>query len=268
MIRIPGEPRYPPSTSRGIPVVRNPTGGIRAVGGSRTPRGGVPVARVEERRRPPGSDIRVAVVEPESLFRTMLAGAIDRAPGLRTVVQADSISQARDLIAQDWIDVIVIEVGQVDGNGATLALDLQRSDPRLSVVAVTRHDVRAMVESTRRHLRRPWSYVSKLTQTNPDDLVETIRAAAMAPDNTPARPGEDGSLTPGPFEGITAQQLAVLRLISEGFTNGQVAAKLGLSRRTVENHLLGIYRAFEIDSDDVNPRVSAVLRFLTHSIRY
>jgi DNA-binding NarL/FixJ family response regulator len=229
--------------------------------------GGLPVARRSPDTPPrhTSSGILVAIVEPETLLRSMMADAVSRAPGMRTVVSVGSCREARATITPGLVDVVAIEVDQPDGNGATLALELQRADPRLSVVTVTRHDARGVIESTRRHLPRPWGYVSKRSHVTAGDVVNAIRQAAMAPDNTPppvtVRPGK-----PGPFAVLTPQQLTVLRLISEGFTNTQVAERLGLSRRTVENHLLGIYRAFDISSEEVNPRVTAVLRYLSHSI--
>jgi DNA-binding NarL/FixJ family response regulator len=209
--------------------------------------------------------VSVAIVEPETLLRTMMADAVSKAPGMRTVVSVGSAREARAIITPGLVDVLAIEVDLPDGNGATLALELQRADPHLSVVTVTRHDARGVIESTRRHLRRPWGYVSKRSNATADDVVGAILQAAMAPDNAPPPVTVRGG-TPGPFATLTPQQLTVLRLISEGFTNTQVAERLGLSRRTVENHLLGIYRAFDISSEEVNPRVTAVLRFLSHSI--
>jgi DNA-binding NarL/FixJ family response regulator len=196
-----------------------------------------------------------------------MADSLEHATDMEVAFQAGSCAEARARFRPGQADVVAIEVEQPDGNGATLALTLQRADERLSVVLVTGHDVRAIVESTRQHLRRPWSYVSKKADVSAADLVQALRRAALAPDQAPPAI-ESGGPQADPFKGLTAQQLAVLRLISEGFTNTQVADRLGLSRRTVENHLLGIYRIFEIGSDDVNPRVTAVLRFLSHTIKY
>jgi DNA-binding NarL/FixJ family response regulator len=291
LIKIPGA-RADVTSPRGIPIPNraNPrTGAQRAVGpisgqiraqgqysGRYTPARGMPVAptplagvprTAEPPPRRPGTPLRIALVEPETLFRGMMVDVVNRDSGMQVTVEADSCQQARELIRPGWVDVVVIEVDLPDGNGATLALDLQRSDSRLTVVVVTRHDVHSVIDSTRRHLRRPWGHLSKHATVGAAELLGTIRQAALAPDNTP--PADDPEPEkPAPLNGLTAQQFAVLRLISEGFTNTQVADRLGLSRRTVENHLLGIYRVFDISSDEVNPRVTAVLRFLAHSIRY
>jgi DNA-binding NarL/FixJ family response regulator len=128
---------------------------------------------------------------------------------------------------------------------------------------MTRHDVRPLIEATRRHLRRPWSSASKLSPMGADQLVATIRRAALAPESVGTAHVRANDI----FGNLTAQQMAVLRLIADGYTNQRVAERLGLSRRTVENHLLAIYRNLNISEDEVNPRVAAVLLFLSHTLK-
>jgi DNA-binding NarL/FixJ family response regulator len=96
-----------------------------------------------------------------------------------------------------------------------------------------------------------------------EQLVDTIRKAALEPEGTAEPPDRSSDI----FSELTGQQLAVLRLIADGYTNQQVAERLGLSRRTVENHLLAIYRTLDISEEEVNPRVAAVLLFLSHALK-
>jgi DNA-binding NarL/FixJ family response regulator len=49
-------------------------------------------------------------------------------------------------------------------------------------------------------------------------------------------------------KGLTAREVDVLRLVAQGMTDGQVADRLVLSRRTVQSHLNSIYGKLEINS--------------------
>ena len=247
-----------PRTGTG-PIIRRvpPTGGNRRVG---TGTGGVVRPGFGHNGR---GQIRVALVDQETLFRTMVTEAVDRSGDLRVVASLDSCAKARTFLTPGKVDLLVVDVEQRDGSGANLAVDLQRNDPRMGVLIMTRHDVSALIEATRRHLRRPWSFASKLAPMGANQLVAIIRRAALEPHGV----GAAFQANTDVFGELTGQQMAVLRLISDGYTNQRVADRLGLSRRTVENHLLAIYRALDISEEEVNPRVAAVLLYLSQTLK-
>jgi len=53
-----------------------------------------------------------------------------------------------------------------------------------------------------------------------------------------------------PFEPLTPRELDVLRLLAQRLSNHQIAARLVVSRRTVEAHLRSIYEKFGVKSRD------------------
>jgi DNA-binding CsgD family transcriptional regulator len=68
----------------------------------------------------------------------------------------------------------------------------------------------------------------------PPRAVERTTPAAAAPASHPA--------------GLTAREIAVLRLVAQGLTDAQVAEKLVLSPRTVSTHLTSIYGKLQVNS--------------------
>jgi DNA-binding NarL/FixJ family response regulator len=58
------------------------------------------------------------------------------------------------------------------------------------------------------------------------------------------RGGSSGSADP--LERLTGRELEVLRLVAAGRRNKQIAAELGISRRTVESHRESMMRKIEI----------------------
>jgi DNA-binding CsgD family transcriptional regulator len=55
------------------------------------------------------------------------------------------------------------------------------------------------------------------------------------------------SSLPAP-SGLTARELDVLRLLAEGLSNAQIAARLVISPRTVDNHLVSLYSKLHVSS--------------------
>jgi pimeloyl-ACP methyl ester carboxylesterase/DNA-binding CsgD family transcriptional regulator len=76
---------------------------------------------------------------------------------------------------------------------------------------------------------------------NADEVVDQLvgivsgrpaRPPGAAPSSTPVRP-------------LTNRQLEVLRMVAAGESNGQIAARLGLSINTIERHVANLYRKID-----------------------
>ena len=86
------------------------------------------------------------------------------------------------------------------------------------------------------------------------------RADALAARLAAPPPGRPRA-PPCPF-GLTAREAEVLRLVAEGLTNAQIAARLFLSPRTVKQHLPSIYTKLGVAS-----RAAATAFALDHDLR-
>lgn len=211
----------------------------------------------------------IAVVEDESLMRWMIRKIVEARPDMRLVHEAAGFAQGRDLVQPGTVDVVVMDIDLGDGDGVALASLLQQRDPRLGVLLFSSHDVLDLVLTVRDTMRRPWSYLSKKSSLEPATLARAIHATAtgevvLDPELIERSQARAGS----PLAALTKAQTKVLRLTAEGYSNAYIAETLGLSPRSVENHLRAIYKALEIPSENANPRVMAVLAFVQQSSRY
>jgi DNA-binding CsgD family transcriptional regulator len=73
-------------------------------------------------------------------------------------------------------------------------------------------------------------------------------AQAPPPPIERAAPPSSASTPAGHPAGLTAREIAVLRLVAQGLTDAQVAEKLVLSPRTVSTHLTSIYGKLQVNS--------------------
>lgn len=227
------------------------------------------MADAQEREQPGALAVRVAVVEDESLMRWMVRRIVEARPDMRLVHEASGFTEGRDLVQPGTADVVVMDIDLGDGNGVALATLLQQRDPRLGVLLLSAHDVLDLVLSVRDTSRRPWSYLSKKSSLEPVTLARAIHATArgevvLDPELVERASARDGSA----LAELTAAQTKVLRLVAEGYSNAYVAEALGLSPRSVENHLHAIYKALDVPSEIANPRVMAVLAFVQQTSRY
>ena len=179
--------------------------------------------------------VRVVIVVDEALGRSVLAAVLDADPRITVVHAVDTCARARAVIAPQTVDVLVVDAALPDGNGVALGVVLQRADPRMGVLLLTGGaDASALVRA----------------------VVATAHGQVVLDGGSG---GREPRLPGDPIATLTEARMAVLRLVAQGLSNRSVGRLLGLSPRSVENHLAAVYRALGVTGEDVNPRVTAVL---------
>lgn len=215
-----------------------------------------------------GRPTRVSLVEDEAFMRALLERALAEVDSVRVVHSLSGAQEAALAISPHSSDVAILDVNLPDGNGVALGLQLQRADPDLAIVLLSSQDVMGLFDTVQDEATRPWSYLSKRSTFTQNVLVDTVEAAAAGqvvvdPYLTQRSTPRAGS----PLAELTLVQFRVLRLVAEGLSNAAIAKRLDIKERSVEGHLLGIYRRLGIDGRESNRRVAAVLAFMRQTGR-
>lgn len=212
--------------------------------------------------------VRVGIVEDEALMRGMLEQTLNATEGIQVVHAVPAATEARLVFTPGSCDVALLDVNLPDGNGVALGVQLQRADPRLSIMLLSSEDVMGLFTTVQEEASRPWSYLSKRSTFARDVLVRAVLATAngeivLDPYLVQRSQPRAGSA----LADLTPAQFGVLRLVAEGLSNQAVAERLGINTRSVESHLKSIYQRLGIDGDGANRRVAAVLTFLEQTGR-
>ncbi|WP_034610814.1 response regulator transcription factor [Cellulomonas sp. URHD0024] len=213
---------------------------------------------------PSHQPIRVAVVEDQPLFRSMLEHTLDSSLGLETVVAVGTATEAARAIRPGLVDVAILDIDLPDGNGIALGVTLRRRMPGLGILLLSAHDAMDLLLDLPPDVAAGWCYLSKNSSTSEEVLVGAVRAAAVG--ETVLDPALLARMTPRAGSAVarlTDRQYEVLRLLAAGLSNSGIGDKLGITEKSVQNHVNGMYATLGIDSDPQrNPRVSAALRLL------
>lgn len=213
--------------------------------------------------------LRVAVVEDQELYRSMLTALIGAHPTTAVVVSVAGSSEARARIVPGTADIAILDVELNDGNGVALGVALRRRDPNLAILLLSAHDVMDLVLRLPADVAGSWSYLSKSSSLTMETLIRTLWATAQGQvvldpeliDVSRARRGSE-------LARLTDRQMEVLRLVAQGMSNQSVAESLHLSVRSVEGHLKLIYETLGISAaTTLNARVVATLAFLRDTSR-
>ena len=155
-------------------------------------------------------------------------------------VAADGLETIR-LVEQLKPDVLVLDLMMPGLSGLEAMRILRESSPRTRVVILSMHSSNAFIAQALRN--GAIGYVLK--DSTEENLVRAVREAAagrrfLSPPVTEIAINayiEQSKAAPfDPHETLTPRQREVLQLAAEGKTNPEIAARLNISVRTVENH--------------------------------
>lgn len=198
----------------------------------------------------------------------MIVALLRAQPLIDVVHVADGAGAARASFEPGSIDVAILDVHLGDGNGLALGVSLCRRDPRLGILLLSSHDVMELLLDLPDDVRAGWSYLSKNSTTSVDVLMRAIESTARGVSMIdPALAASAYPRVGSSLSVLSDRQYEVLRHIAAGLTNEGIGEKLGISSRSVENHINAIYAALNLPRGQ-NQRVSAVLRFVEETSRH
>ena len=206
--------------------------------------------------------IRVLVVDAHPVIRGVVRLACENSPHLELAAEAEGAAEAVESCMRDAPDVVVLDIDLPDVDGMTAIRRMRAAGFEGRVVVLTeRSEGSTVLECLRlgvdayldkaHGLRTVGSSILRVALG--ERLIEPgLEQAAVLELGRYARTAREGSVV---VSLLTARELEILRLVSEGLTMSSVASRLVISPRTVETHVAKLYRKL-----GVRTRVQAVAR--------
>jgi len=193
-----------------------------------------------------GGPVRIVVADDHQIVRSGFAGLLDTQPDFTVVGTAEDGAEAVRLCQETSPDVVLMDVRMpgVDGIEATRQLTAPGPDhPRILIL--TTFDLDDYVYDA----LRAGASGFLLKDITAERLFEAVRVIAagealLAPTVTRRlisefarqRPRTDGSRT-ARLATLTPRETQVLRLVAEGLSNPEIAARLVVTEETVKTHV-------------------------------
>ncbi|HWC35721.1 MAG TPA: response regulator transcription factor [Mycobacteriales bacterium] len=180
------------------------------------------------------------VVDDHPIWREAVARDLEAA-GLTVCGVASDVAQAVRVATATQPDVVVLDLQLPDGSGVDVARELAAFDPPPKVLVLSasgeQPDVLGAVEAG------ATGYLVK--SASAVELVDAVRATArgdavFTPGLAALLLGEYQRLSGGGAAGnpsLTPRETEILRFVAKGYTYQQIADRLVLSLRTVQNHV-------------------------------
>jgi len=186
--------------------------------------------------------IRLAVADDHHLVREGIRALLERAGDIEVVGEAVDGAQAVDLVRRLAPDVLLVDVAMPGLNGIQALERIRALGTATQVVVLSMYSDEALVRQALQHGARGYLLKGSVSE----ELLFAVRAAArgaayLSPVVSDTLRTDRAAATPGtgtadPFEPLSPREREILELISQGHTNSQMAARMGISIKTVERH--------------------------------
>ncbi|MFP5283855.1 MAG: response regulator [Actinomycetes bacterium] len=186
--------------------------------------------------------VSLILADDHPVFAAGLRAVLDAEADFAVLTVASTGQQAADAAVAGRPDVIVLDITMPDGDGLWVCAQLRSAGLPTRALMLTMYDDDENVLAA----LRAGAYGYVLKGAGPDEIVAAVRAVARGEAvfgaGIAARMlGHFGRVAAAsPFPQLTEREHEVLGLLAEGRDNAGIARRLGVSGKTVRNHVSNI----------------------------
>ncbi len=212
--------------------------------------------------------MNILIVEDHELTRFGLKTTFEGVDYVDKIFEADSAEAAIDIFNNNHIDIIIMDLGLPKMNGIDATKQIKASNKDVKVIMLTSHnDEKEVLNSLKAGAN---AYCSK--EINPQRLVQVVQSVADGAawfDPSVAHIVLKASANSPSFDtdnnrkdyDLTTREAQILKLMTEGYSNMEIAQMLVISINTTKAHVANILQKLEVDD-----RLQAALKALKNKI--
>jgi DNA-binding NarL/FixJ family response regulator len=202
----------------------------------------------------PGAPVRVLLIDDDANMRSVVSREL--LGDLRTdlVAVGSSVKEGRRLILQHEFDVMLVDLNLGDGNGFDLIEHMKIVRPMAEAIVVSamedeEHTLRAFeLGATGFLVKHSWfgnipqavlQVVNGGASITPSLARRMLQKLEHQPEVAPLSAGVHR-------EKLSEREKSVLKMVSAGYTSGEIGVKLTISCQTVNTHIKNIYRKLQV----------------------
>ncbi len=202
--------------------------------------------------------IRILLVDDHALVREGMRRLIEMESDVIVVAEASSGEEAIEIARKLQPDIAVMDIAMPGMGGIEATRAMKKDCAETAVLILSAYDDEPYLLA----LLDAGAAGFLLKNVHGDELLQAIRAVARGElvlqpslaEKMMRRLSAQPDMAPHPANLLSEREFAVLRLAARGLLNKEIAARMGLSIRTVHSHLANIFMKMHVGS-----RTEAVL---------
>jgi DNA-binding NarL/FixJ family response regulator len=198
----------------------------------------------------------VVLADDHPVVRAGIRNLLEQASDIVVIGEASNGKEALRMVEELKPDVLLLDMEMPGISGAEVAHELMASGSTVHILALSAHDDKEYIQELLANGAS--GYLVK--EEVPNAIVEAVRGVSR---------GERGWLSrriaaqmsawmqegEQDRKGLTTREVEVLQAVVAGKTNQEIGLALGISEKTVEKHLEGVFSKLQVAS-----RVEAAVR--------
>ena len=177
--------------------------------------------------------INVMIVEDQAMPRQLFEAIIKTQPEFNLEVSIDNAAIADICCARHGIDLVLMDVVTKNGaSGLAAAEKIKAQNRKVKIIIVTSMPECSYVERAKKIGVEGFWYKDFSIEPILTLVQRVLNGERVYPDEVP-----EVSLGLATSGELTARELEILREMTGGFTNTEIAEKLGISEKRVRNHV-------------------------------
>jgi DNA-binding NarL/FixJ family response regulator len=219
--------------------------------------------------------LRVVLAEDNSLLRELLRGPMEMAEDLQLVAVCSELEESLSAVEELSPDVVLTDIrmppDRID-EGIQIARRCRSEHPHVGVVLLSQYVDPAYVRILLEQGAEGRGYLLKERVADIDEIVAAIRTVASGgsvvdPKVIEVLVRSRSSHRDAGLARLSRREREVVAEMARGESNAAIAASLVITPRAVEKHINSIFAKLGVrHSDDIHPRVRAVLMYLSEDL--
>lgn len=192
---------------------------------------------------------KIVIADDHPLMRGAIRAAVEKVWPDHMIVEVSNAGDAKSELANGNVELATLDLQMSDSNGLAALMELRKHHPAVPIVVISASGDNRVIAGAQEFGASGFIAKTASLQEMTDALAQIRDGELVFPDVE-----SDGENALSRLASLTPAQTRILRFVSEGLLNKQIAYEMEISEATVKAHITAIFRRLGVTN-----RTQAVL---------